>query len=55
MTQLHVVKIDGEKQQDANEVNLRAWRTVQIPSNARCRSAKKMLFASDNVVWISWQ
>jgi len=33
-------KIDREKQQDADEVNLAACRTVRIPSNARCGSAK---------------
>jgi len=35
MSELNVGKFDGEKQQDADEVNLRAWRTVQISSNAR--------------------
>jgi len=43
MSEIHVGKIDGEKQQDADEVNLRAGRTVQIPSNARCRSAKHVV------------
>jgi len=54
MSQFDVGKIDREKQQDADEVNLAACRSVQIPNNARCGSTK-VLFANDDVVWISWQ
>jgi len=43
LSQLDVGKIDREKQQDADEVNLAARRTVQIPSNARCGSAKRVV------------
>jgi len=49
-----VWKIDREKQQDADEVNLAAYRTVEILGNARCGS-ENMLFANDDVVLISWR
>jgi len=40
LSQLHVGKIDGQKQQDTDEINLRAGRIVQISSNAGYPSAK---------------
>jgi len=41
--ELYVGKIDREKQQVADEVNLAACITVHIPSNARCGSAKRIV------------
>ena len=54
MSQLHVGKIDREKQQDPDEVNLAACRTVQIPKTPGVE-VQNVLFANDDVVWISWQ
>ena len=54
MSQLAVGKIDGKKQQDADETNLGAGRTVQILGKPGVE-VQNMLFASDDVVWISWQ
>ena len=54
MSQFDVGKIDREKQEDEDDVNVAAYRTVQIPRNARCGS-ENMLFANDDVVLISWQ
>ena len=45
-------EIDREKQQDADEVNLAACRTLQITPGVQVQN---MLFANDDVVWISWQ
>ena len=43
MSQFDVGKIDREKQQDADVVNLAACRTVQVPRNAKCGSAKHVV------------
>jgi len=43
-----------EKQQDADGVNLATCRTVQIPITPGVE-VQNMLFANDDVVWISWQ
>jgi len=54
MSQFDVGKIDREKQQNADEVNLAAWRTVQIPATPGV-GVQNVLFGNDDVVWISWQ
>ena len=43
MSELQVGKINGEKQQDADEINVIAWRIVQISSDAGYRGAKRVV------------